>query len=63
MCLAIPGKIIKIGKKTATIQYPEEQREVLCDPNIHVEVGDTVMVQMGVIVKKLTRDEIKSLIV
>lgn len=53
MCLAIPGEIIKIKQKTAVIKYPKEEREVMLDPNIPVEKGDRVLVQMGVIIDKI----------
>ena len=57
MCLAYPGKIIKLNKKTAIVDYTTEQREVYLDPNIPVEVGDWAMVQMRVIIRKLSEKE------
>ncbi|MEI7604100.1 MAG: HypC/HybG/HupF family hydrogenase formation chaperone [bacterium] len=57
MCLAIPGKIIVIKEKTAIIQYPHEQREVMLDPLIPVEVGDYVMVQMRIIIQKIDQKQ------
>lgn len=60
MCLAIPGKIKKVTKKTAIIAYPQEEREVLLDPHIPVQRDDYVLVQMGVIIKKLDENEAMS---
>ena len=36
MCLAIPGKVKKINKRTLIVKYPSEEREVLSDPEIPV---------------------------
>ena len=58
MCLAIPGKVKKIDGMKLLIQYPGEEREVL-DGGVQVEVGDSVLVQMGIVVKKLTTEEAK----
>jgi len=44
MCLAIPGKIIEIKKRTAIVQYPGQQREVMLDPNLPGKEGDYVLV-------------------
>ncbi|MEI6462875.1 MAG: HypC/HybG/HupF family hydrogenase formation chaperone [bacterium] len=59
MCLAIPGKIKKINSKTVIVEYPSEEREVLRDPEIDVSVGDYVMVQMKVVVSKITEEDAK----
>jgi hydrogenase expression/formation protein HypC len=58
MCLAVPGKVIKINEKTVTVEYPMENREVY-NSGVDVTVGDYVMVQMGVIVKKMPEEEAK----
>ncbi len=59
MCIAAPGKVIKVDGRTALVQYGTESRKALigADP---VSVGDYVMVQMGIIVKILTPDEAHS---
>lgn len=56
MCLAIPGRVIEISKNSAIIKYPQEQRKVLVgdDP---IKIGDIVMVQMGIVVKILSKKE------
>lgn len=56
MCLAIPGEVIKIEGRKALVQYPGEQRQVLVGED-GVKKGDWVMVQMGIIIKILTKKE------
>lgn len=56
MCLAIPGKVIKIGEKSVVVEYPVENREVY-NSGVDVKVGDYVMVQMGIIVKKMSEED------
>lgn len=59
MCLAVPGKVIKIDGRKATVQYTGEARFAMVADIVPV-VGDMVMVQMGVIMKKLSNDEAES---
>jgi len=56
MCLAIPGQIIKIEKGKAKIKYPTVTNYALIADE-KVKVGDWVMVQMGIVVKKLDAKE------
>ena len=56
MCLAIPGKVIKIDGHKVLIQYPTEERQALVG-NEALQVGDFVMVQMGIVIKVLTEQE------
>jgi hydrogenase expression/formation protein HypC len=58
VCLAIPGKIIKIEGCQATVQYPGQTQPALINDQ-KVKAGDFVMVQMGIIIKKLTAKEAK----
>lgn len=58
MCLAVPGKVKKVDGNVVTVSYPGEDREVFSG-GIEVEVGDYVLVQMGVIVKKIPKNEAK----
>jgi hydrogenase assembly chaperone HypC/HupF len=59
MCLAIPGKVKSKDGMRLVVQYPQEERQVL-DGGVPVEVGDYVLVQMGIVVKKLTQEEAES---
>lgn len=56
MCIAAPGKIIKVDGKAATVEYPGTTRQVLIG-NESVKIGDWVLVQMGIIIKILTPEE------
>ena len=58
MCLAVPGKVKKVNGKVVTVEYPSENREVF-GAGVDVKAGDYVMVQMGVIVKKISEKEAK----
>ena len=58
MCLAFPGKVIKIEGRKATVQYPMETREVMIGEE-GVKVGDKVLVQMGIIVQIITSNQMK----
>lgn len=56
MCLAIPGKIISLNDKQATVQYPHEQRQVLV-AGVPVKVDDYVLVQMGIIIQVVSESD------
>lgn len=58
MCLAIPGKIIKIEKGKAAVEYSNQTRFALIGDE-KVKVGDYVMVQMGIVIKILSQKEAK----
>lgn len=60
MCLAIPGKVKKIEGMKITVEYPHETR-VAMDGGVPIKKGDYVMVQMGVVIKKLAPKEVKIL--
>ncbi|OGD08346.1 hypothetical protein A2397_03075 [Candidatus Amesbacteria bacterium RIFOXYB1_FULL_44_23] len=59
MCLAIPGKITHISKGQATVSYPGQSRPALIGDQ-KVKVGDYVLVQMGIIIQKLSANQAKS---
>ena len=56
MCLAMPGKIVKISGDTATIEYPGQTREAKIIDGEY-SIGDYVFVSAQIIVQKLTREE------
>jgi hydrogenase expression/formation protein HypC len=61
MCLAMPGKIIKIEGETATIEYPGQTREARIIEGDY-SVGDYVFVASQFIVQKIPKEEaLKSL--
>ncbi|PIP53284.1 hydrogenase [Candidatus Beckwithbacteria bacterium CG23_combo_of_CG06-09_8_20_14_all_34_8] len=61
MCLAIPGKVIQINGRKATVKYPTVTNDALIS-DTDIRVGDWVMVQMGIIISKLSKtDALKAL--
>ena len=56
MCLAVPGKIIEIEGDAATVDYGREKRvgKILSE---EYNIGDFVIIQGGIIVLKVTKDE------
>jgi hydrogenase assembly chaperone HypC/HupF len=56
MCLAYPGKVIKIKTGNAIVDYVTEQRiaKLLADD---ICIGDYVIVQAGVVVQKVPEKE------
>ena len=59
MCLAVPGKILKVDGREALIEYPGENRRAFLGDDVKADLGDFVMVQMGVVVKKISAKEAK----
>ena len=62
MCLAIPGKILKINGREVLIEYPSERRRAFLGDDVKVGLGDYVLVQMGVVIKKLSSRQARALL-
>lgn len=58
MCIAAPGQVTKIEGHKATVKYPGESRDVLVGDD-KIKKGDYVMVQMGIVIKILSKKETK----
>jgi hydrogenase expression/formation protein HypC len=56
MCLAMPGKIIKIEGSLATISYPGQTRTATIIDGEY-SIGDYVFVSAQIIVQKLKESE------
>lgn len=56
MCLAIPGKVRKINGRQALVEYSRSSTLALIGEK-SVKVGDYVLVQMGIIIKIITKKE------
>jgi len=56
MCLAIPGRVSKIEGRKVYVTYPFEEREALAGID-SLQVGDFVLVQMGIVIKVLSFEE------
>jgi len=59
VCLAIPGKIIKIDDKDdfATIDYGDGTKRIINISLVDVKTGDYVLVHAGFAIEKLDEDE------
>jgi len=56
MCLAYPGTVKKIDGLEATVDYVTSTRRALVGTKM-VKVGDKVVVQMGIIVNVISKEE------
>ena len=56
MCLAIPGKVVKIEKGFAIIDYSKEKRKA-STKLVKVKLGDYVIVQAKFVVQKIPKKE------
>lgn len=57
MCLAIPGKVVRKDGRKLTISYPQSITREALEIDVPTSVGDVVMVQMGMVIKKLSNQE------
>ena len=55
MCLAVPGKIIKIEKDIATVDYIAEKRKARLVKKFRI--NDYVIVQGGVVLMKIPKKQ------
>ena len=59
MCIAAPGKIIKIDGRKATVQYGDDTRFALIGDDTCC-VGDYVLVQMGIVIQVISKKDAKT---
>jgi hydrogenase expression/formation protein HypC len=62
MCLAIPGKVIKVFGKTAEVEILGTKREVSIDLVRNVKEGEFLLIHTGCAIDKLDEDEAKKTI-
>lgn len=55
MCLAIPGKIIKLDGQRATVDFMGVEKEVNVSL-VDVKIGDHVMIHAGFAIEKMEDD-------
>ena len=60
MCIAAPGKVVKIEGKKALIEYPGNDTRYAMITDEKVRIGSFVSVQMGLIVNVLSKAESQS---
>lgn len=58
MCLAIPGKIVKIEKDDAVVDYISEKRTGKIVEGTY-KVGDYVIIQGGLVIEKIPDEQAK----
>jgi hydrogenase expression/formation protein HypC len=56
MCLAFPGKILKIDKDTALVDFDGIQKEANISL-VKIKTGDYVIVHAGFAIQKLTKED------
>ncbi len=61
MCLAIPGKIIKINQKNdlANVDYGDGTKRTINISLVNVKIGDYVLVHAGFAIEKIDELEAK----
>ncbi|AUS96032.1 hydrogenase assembly protein HypC [Clostridium thermosuccinogenes] len=57
MCLAIPGKVVKITEKTCVVDIMGAEREASTELLDGVKVGDYVLVHAGCAIQKMDEQE------
>ncbi len=62
MCLAIPGKVLKIGEQIATVDFGGVRREVKLDLLSNVQEGDYVLVHVGYAIQILDEAKAKEIL-
>lgn len=60
MCLAIPGKIIKIKNQLAEVDFQGVKKEINISI-VDVKVGDYVMIHAGFAIEKMEKDNVKEI--
>ncbi len=57
MCLAIPGKIVKIEGSTATIEYGLETRKANTSLIKNIKIGDYVIASAGFVMEQVEKEQ------
>ncbi|MFC1653836.1 HypC/HybG/HupF family hydrogenase formation chaperone [Patescibacteria group bacterium] len=57
MCIAAPGKIISIENKIAQVSYPGNIINQAMIIDIPAKIDDYVLVQMGIVIKVLPKEQ------
>jgi len=61
MCLAIPGKIIKINEHLATVDFSGVQKEINITLLSEPKIGEFVIVHAGFAIEKIEDDVVKDI--
>jgi len=57
MCIAAPGKVIKIEDRKAFIEYPGKIINQALIADKKVKIGSCVLVQMGIIIEVISKKQ------
>ncbi len=60
MCLAIPGKILKIKGQIAKVDFNGIQKEINITM-VNAKIGDYIMVHAGFAIEKMDLDRVKDI--
>lgn len=58
MCLALPGKIIKLENNKALVDFGKHQHEALCDLKKDLKIGDYVYTHEDYVLDKIDKKEV-----
>jgi len=62
MCLAIPGKVLKIDEQVATVDFGGARRDVRLDLLENVRKGDYVLVHAGYAIQVIDETDAKEIL-
>lgn len=57
MCLAVPGKVVKIEEKECLVEIMGVSREISIELLKDVNIGDYVLIHAGCAIQKLDEEE------
>jgi hydrogenase expression/formation protein HypC len=57
MCLAVPGKVVKINDRTCVVEIMGVSREISIELLKDVNLGDYVLIHAGCAIQKLDQEE------
>ena len=57
MCYAIPGRVVEISGRVATVDYFGEKRKAYTDLIEDLKIGDNVYAQGGFVIRKISEEE------
>jgi len=57
MCLAVPGKVVKISDRTCVVEIMGVSREIFIELLKDVNLGDYVLIHAGCAIQKLDQEE------
>lgn len=57
MCVAVPGKVIKVYEDEALVEFIESKKKVNIALINDVKVGDYLLIHVGIAIEKIDKDE------